>query len=195
MRNFKGLALTVVLALVVLGGVWAFWVKGVSRPALRVDESAMDSAERAMKPAPAFELKDSEGKTYALSEFAGKVVVLHFWASWCAPCVEELPEFLNAAKRAAGKPISWVAVSLDKNWEEAHKILPRKDLPENVISLLDPKLEVPEKFGSYQYPESYVLSPRLRIVEKWVGPQEWADPKMDEALGIAVNRFLKSKQP
>ena len=126
-----------------------------------------------LRPAPDFELSDSAGKKFKLSDFKGTPVILHFWASWCPPCVDELPQFLETAKEYEGKKIKFFAVSLDKTWADAHKILPQAKLPDSVVSVIDPDEKTPDQLGSYQFPESYLLDSDHHIVEKWVGGQDW----------------------
>jgi thiol-disulfide isomerase/thioredoxin len=143
------------------------------------------------KAAPAFELKDDSGKTHTLSELKGNVIVLHFWASWCPPCLEEIGAWLKFAEQFQGPntkiKAKFVAVSLDESWNDAHKILPASALPSNVISLLDLSKEVPEKFGTYQFPETYLIGPDLTVVTKWVGAQNWENPGLKNILERVAN--------
>ena len=64
--------------------------------------------------------------------------------------------------------------------EDAKLILPEggAHLPPNFILALDPEHKVAEKMGSYQYPESYFIDPKGKILEKWVGPQKWMKPEV-----------------
>jgi thiol-disulfide isomerase/thioredoxin len=138
------------------------------------------------KGAPAFSLKDDKGTVHTLSELKGNVIVLHFWASWCPPCLEEIGNWLKFAEQYGGPDskvkAKFVAVSLDESWNDAHKILPATSVPANVLSLLDLSKELPEKFGTYQYPETYLIGPDLTIVTKWVGPQNWDNPNLKNIL-------------
>ncbi len=177
MKNLKILGVFIAFALIVGGG--AFWY---ARYQDSMTQRTAD-AQGPGKPAPGFSLQDASGKTVTLEQFKGQAVVLHFWAKWCPPCIEELPEWLKAAKRFEGKPMKWVAISLDRSWDDAHKIIPKEGLPENVVSLLDAERIIPDLYGSYQFPESYVLNRDLQIVEKWVGAQDWSNPAIVDRLG------------
>jgi peroxiredoxin len=134
------------------------------------------------KAAPMFALPDAAGKSHPLSELKGNVVVLHFWASWCPPCLEEIGAWLKFAEGFQGRSVKFVAVSLDDRWEDAQKVLPAKDLPSNVVSLIDLSKAIPEKYGTYQFPETYLIGPDLTIITKWVGPQGWEQPALKSVI-------------
>jgi len=134
------------------------------------------------RPAPLFELPDPEGKLFKLESLKGNAVIVHFWASWCPPCLSEIPHWLEFAAQWKGKPVRFVAVSLDQGWPEALKILPVSQLPENVSSVLDHDQKLPDLFGTYQYPETYLLDRDLRIVSKWVGAQAWGSAAINQAI-------------
>jgi len=129
---------------------------------------------------------NSANQAISLKDYKNSVVVIHFWAAWCAPCIPELPEVLASAKKLAkdrnGKTIYWVIISQDETWEQAKKILDESTLPTNVISLIDPKAEVSDLLGTYQFPETYVISKKGDIVAKWIGPQEWSGLWGEKAL-------------
>lgn len=131
-----------------------------------------------------FKAISEQKKTVWLEDFRGKPILLHFWATWCPPCVEEIPELLDFARSLDGKgPLVILAVSLDRQWEEALQIFPsQKELPSNVVSVLDADLRSSELYGSYQFPETYLLDKELKIVTKWVGPQNWKDARFKEFL-------------
>ena len=73
------------------------------------------------QPAPDWQLKDVEGKPVKLSDFKGKVVVLNFWATWCAPCRMEIPALIALQKQYAAKGLVVVGISVDEGSGEAVK--------------------------------------------------------------------------
>lgn len=141
--------------------------------------------------APDFVLQDAEGKPHKLSDFRGKIVLLHFWASWCPPCLGEIPNWLDMAEEFKGKPVQLLAVSLDESWQAANKVLPSNHLPAGVVSVIDPKTQVSEQYGSFAFPETYLISPKGEIITKWIGPQDWKNPdfvKMMDELSQKVEK-------
>ncbi len=143
------------------------------------------------KKAPPFSLPDEQGKIWTLDSFKDTVVVLHFWASWCGPCIDELPEIFAFVRKLEGQAkFSFVAISLDENWEDAIKALPKRDLPKKWISLLDPKQASSHAYGSFQFPETYLISKDQKIITKWVGPQKWDHPTFKELMDRAINSTL-----
>jgi thiol-disulfide isomerase/thioredoxin len=111
----------------------------------------------------------------------GKHVLLHFWAKWCEPCAEEIPHLLEFAQNARfERPLVVLAVSLDPSLEEALSLFPasKRAFPETFVLALDPEHEVAEKMGSFQYPETYLIAPDGRVLDKWVGPQQWHKPEV-----------------
>src|SRR5438445_9990081 len=67
-----------------------------------------------VKAAPEFTLKDVNGNTVKLSDFRGKVVVLNFWATWCAPCKRELPDLVALSREMADRNVKFIGVSTDR---------------------------------------------------------------------------------
>jgi thiol-disulfide isomerase/thioredoxin len=175
---------TLVISLTVLaivGAAVGVYFTQTSKPPVK--------SEPEFKDAKPFVLKDAQGKTHQLSDFKGKAVIVHFWASWCPPCLDEIPQWLEAAKKFEGKPIQWIAISLDESWEDAHKILPESSLPKNVVSLLDIEKKVPDEYGSFQFPETYMLTKDHRVATKWVGAQLWTGEQMQMVITAVMERF------
>jgi thiol-disulfide isomerase/thioredoxin len=122
--------------------------------------------------APDFELADKTGKKWSLRDLRGKPVLLNFWATWCAPCVEEMPSLENLQKRVGDK-LQIVAVSVDEEWALIDKFFPKGTaLP----VLLDTSKDVPKKFGTDKYPETFLIDSQGRVQTllhqvKWDGAE------------------------
>lgn len=78
--------------------------------------------------APSFQLKDISGKIHNLAEFKDKIVYLHFWATWCGPCIQELPAVNQLDKRIGNKPVVIVNICLDDKTEKWKQIIEKEKL-------------------------------------------------------------------
>jgi cytochrome c biogenesis protein CcmG, thiol:disulfide interchange protein DsbE len=177
----------VIIAVVV--GVWSY-ARSRGKPETSGPAASSPEEFSATRPkkAPSFELEDSSGRSVKLEELRGNVVLVHFWASWCPPCLDELPAFIDLANDFKGRAVRLVAVTLDEKWEDAQKILSSKSLPPNALSLMDQEGKTADQFGSFQFPESYLLTPDLEIVAKWVGPQDWKSAEVRRRIEAAFQR-------
>ena len=127
-----------------------------------------------------------------LAELKGKVVLLHFWASWCPPCLTELPQILALAHDYKGKQLEVVTVSLDEKWADAQKVL-NDAAAADVLSVIDPKSSISDRYGSYQFPETYLINPEQKIITKWVGGQNWKDPNLRKLLDTLIEKAGSGK--
>jgi thiol-disulfide isomerase/thioredoxin len=80
------------------------------------------------QPAPEFTLTSIDGKEYSLSDFKGQIVYLDFWASWCGSCLREIPSLLKLKDAYKGKPIAFVAISIDDDKSAWEKMVNEKQL-------------------------------------------------------------------
>jgi peroxiredoxin len=123
----------------------------------------------AARVAPDFELPDVNGKTVHLSDSQGTVRLVDFWATWCAPCREEIPMFKDLHATYGPKGFTLVGIALDD--EGLSKVKPFVD--ENALPYLTliGTQPVADSFGSVVgYPTKFLLDRDGKIVETWVGP-------------------------
>jgi len=130
--------------------------------------------------APDFTVQDSD-HTVTLSQFRGQVVVLNFWATWCPPCVEETPSLVRMQARLKDKGVVVVAVSIDADDAEYHKFL--KDYSVNMITVRDGNQKVSSLYGTFGWPESYVIDRQGVIRRKFIGAVDWTSPEITDYLG------------
>jgi thiol-disulfide isomerase/thioredoxin len=112
-----------------------------------------------------------------LSQFRGKPVLLNFWATWCPPCVQEVPG-LVALQQEMGDKVTIVAVSMDVD-EEAYKAFTAKKMP-GVLTVRDPEHKSSSLYGTFAYPETFLIDKDGKIQRKFIGPMEWNSPDMIE---------------
>lgn len=162
------------LALITLIGVVAFFVKNTSQ------NSTVKSLD--------FEMSDAKGVSHSSKNWLGRPVIIHFWASWCPPCLEEIGHWVNFTHKFDGKKIQFVAISLDKSFADLEKVLKPSQTSPQLISLLDFNSIVSDQFGTYQFPETYLLDHNFKIVKKWVGGQNWEDPKTIQLVEQVISK-------
>jgi cytochrome c biogenesis protein CcmG, thiol:disulfide interchange protein DsbE len=127
--------------------------------------------------APDFTVSDG-GRSIHLADYRRKIVVLNFWATWCIPCVAELPS-LTAMQRQLPQ-VQVIAVSVDED-QQAY----RDYLIQHQISLLtvnDPSHRAADLYGTYRWPETYVIDQQGVIRRKFIGAQDWTSPEVLEYL-------------
>jgi peroxiredoxin len=123
--------------------------------------------------APEFSLPSLKGATVALSSLKGKVVLIDFWAQWCEPCKKELPELDRLAKQYAPKGVVIVAVNIDKQRDNAERMV--KQLGVSLPVLLDPAGSVAGSYDLPKMPTSFVVDKKgiVRYVnEGFDGPRD-----------------------
>ena len=150
---------------------------GASQPAA---SSGGDGKSVIGQAAPDAEFAELQGKgTIKLSSLQGKVVLLDFWASWCAPCQEELPMLDEMAVRLKSKGIEIVGLSIDENKADAEHFLTRKSSWSLTLGH-DPEQKVADQFKPPKMPTSYVLD-RKGVVRQMNAGFERSDAKKIEA--------------
>jgi peroxiredoxin len=121
--------------------------------------------------APQFVLPDINGKLYALSDYRGKVVVINFWASWCPPCVAEMPALQRAADELAKHGIPLLGIGAGESRNTVAKFLEK--IPLRFPLLLDTKSEVMQSWAVPSLPTTIVVDPKGRITLLAMGEREW----------------------
>jgi len=129
--------------------------------------------------APDFTVQDSDRKI-TLSELRGKVVVLNFWATWCAPCVEELPSLVNLQQRMRNKGITVLAVSVDQDESLYRRFV--QDHNVNLLTVRDANQKSNNLYGTFKFPETYIIDRNGVMRRKFIGPVDWATPEVVDFL-------------
>jgi cytochrome c biogenesis protein CcmG/thiol:disulfide interchange protein DsbE len=129
--------------------------------------------------APDFTVQDSDHKV-TLSEFHGQVVILNFWATWCPPCVEETPSLVQMQARLKPKGVVVLAVSIDDDDGAYHKFL--KDYSVNMVTVRDQARTASSLYGTFGWPESYIIDRQGVIRRKFIGAVDWTSPEVTDYL-------------
>lgn len=166
MRRF--LLLIVLIGLV--GGAVYLSSQGSFQPA-----QSLAKAVAAGDIAPDFQLEDTNGKPVTLSALRGKIVLVNFWATWCPPCIEEMPSMEKLYEVMAGDDFVMLAINTEEN---GRTIVPAflKKTPYTFPILYDDKGVVQKLYGVYKFPESFIIRKDGSVAEKIIGPLDWASP-------------------
>jgi len=127
--------------------------------------------------APQFTLADGV-QSVSLVSLRGHTVVLNFWATWCLPCVEELPSLLAMQHRLP--QITVLAISQDEDPAAYRKFL--LDNHVDFLTLRDPSQRVPHLYGTIKIPETYIIDRNGILRRKFVSAQDWTSPEIIDYL-------------
>jgi peroxiredoxin len=132
--------------------------------------SLRDTTAKEGKAAPTFTLKTDQGRSVTPTSFGGKVLVLNFWATWCPPCIQEIPSLNQFQRRFASDGVVVVAVSIDKNPQKYQAFLGK--IPVAFQTFRDPNADVSSEYGTYQIPESYIIKNGI-VMRKFANGENW----------------------
>ena len=121
---------------------------------------------------PGLSLKDSSGRTHALDDYRGKVVLLNFWATWCEPCKDEMPSIVKLKQSLAGRPFEVLAVNFGESSSRVREFLARERL--DLVALLDPNKDATRAWRVRVLPASFLVGPDGKVRYSVVGELDWS---------------------
>ncbi|RMG04288.1 MAG: TlpA family protein disulfide reductase [Nitrospirae bacterium] len=136
------------------------------------------------KPAPYFSLKGVDGREYSLTDFAGEVILLNFWASWCPPCRKELPVLEKIEGDYNGKGFRVVTISTDSDRSTLDAFL--KKYPVKLIILHDSEMRIWRKYKVFSLPTSFLINRRGIIVDRFFGGHDRAVDELRRRIEEAL---------
>lgn len=128
--------------------------------------------------APEFSITADNGRTVSIPSFGGKLLVLNFWATWCPPCVQETPSLSQLAADYSNRGLVVLAVSVDKD-VRAYQAFLHKFHP---AFLTARDSVVHEDYGTYMYPETYIIDAQGKVVKKIAEGADWNDPQIRQYI-------------
>jgi peroxiredoxin len=137
--------------------------------------------------APDFTIKDAD-HSITLSQLRGKIVVLNFWATWCLPCVDEMPSLEHLQKKFEGKDVTVLAVSVDDDADDYHSFLKNHNIDLLTVRESGQKTDtgviapVSSRYGTFKVPETYIIDRNGVIRRKFIGEVNWGQPEIMEYL-------------
>ena len=159
--------LTITFA-VVLTAVGIVWIKSLVPP-----ESPSGSLQF-LSAAPELPIFDKSGKKTDLAKQKGKIFIVHFWATWCPPCVEEIPALSRFwDKYRTREDVELYAISVDKDWKTIDDFMAKN--PSTIPLFHDPGAATAKRFGTTQYPETYIINDKGRVLFRVQGAVDWSN--------------------
>lgn len=159
----------------------------LSHPIDNKENNTEISIGQTMPPAHFF---DGKGEKLTLQQdFRGNVVLVNLWATWCTPCVAELPALENLQKRLDGEKFKVVAINLDRPSEKGGALAKEFLAGKNIRKLhpyWDKERQIPERWKYEGLPTSFLLDKKGVVHEIYKGPIEWDKPAMVKKVGEMV---------
>ncbi len=150
------------------------------------------------EPAPASQavgVTDAFGGNVGLADFRGRVILVNFWATWCAPCVHEMPSLDRLQAKLGPEGLLVMAVSQDRKGLAAAEPFYREQGLDNLEIFLDPKGEFARAMGVGGLPTSLLIDDRGRVVGGIEGPLEWDGPAAIELIRFYLVRREEAGLP
>ncbi|MEJ2009285.1 MAG: TlpA disulfide reductase family protein [Acidobacteriota bacterium] len=126
--------------------------------------------------APNFTLPGLKSDNVSLAQYRGKVVVLNFWATWCPPCVMETPSLEKFATEMKPDGVTVIGVSVDENGQQLREFVKEYHLSYPIAR--DPNAALSHRYGTFKFPETYIIDRGGHVAEKIIGATDWVDPNM-----------------
>ncbi|MTI31040.1 TlpA family protein disulfide reductase [Xanthovirga aplysinae] len=147
---------------------------GIIKPSTEIENQQMEKASFSLP------LTTLEGKPFAFSELKGKTIFINFWASWCPPCVAEMPNIQKLYQIVGNEEdIAFVMISVDEDLEKAKKFIDRKGFDFPVYFLNGP---IPEVYQSQSIPTTFVINPEEKIIFKHSGMANYNNEEFKDLL-------------
>ncbi len=123
-----------------------------------------------------------------IESLRGNLVLINFWATWCPPCIEEMPSMDELSRRLKSKAFNLIAVSVDDNWEPVEEFLQQLNRTPSFAIAHDPlKSLAMGRFGIEKYPESFLIDKNGRIRAFYQGSVNWSSPEILAKLNEILN--------
>lgn len=185
MRKYKFIFLAIFTILLAIGLAFTFTYE---KPTTLIVNS------ETQKPAQNFQVTKEftqNKKEFSLNSLRdGKPTILHFWATWCAPCIMELPELIELSKKQ--KNYNFIAIAEDDSWNDLEQFFLKhpnlSEMKNSMTIILDSGRKIANTYGSSQFPETFILNKNLIIEAKFIGAKSWLHPQMTNFLNLVSEK-------
>jgi peroxiredoxin len=173
----KTALIVIIVILAVVGALFFFGQNGGQRIKI------IKEGDRA----PSFQLTSLDGRIVDLAAYRGKVVMVHFWATWCPPCVEEIPTLERLYRAYFGKELEILAVSVDEGGAGAVGQFMQKNRLALPV-LLNPDQSVSRAYGTLKFPETYLVDREGVVRRKIIGAADWMSPAAQQVIQAMLDQ-------
>jgi cytochrome c biogenesis protein CcmG/thiol:disulfide interchange protein DsbE len=157
---------------VLLGGIGVLMVAFIATLSFSLEEHMAVEG----KKAPGFSIQADNGRTITPANFGGRLLVLNFWATWCQPCVDEVPSLDALQRRFAKKGLVVLGVSVDENPNLYKQFLAKNNI--SLLTVRQPSKQLSQDYGTFKYPESYLIDQSGIVIRKVIGKEDWNDERV-----------------
>ena len=137
-----------------------------------------------------FSLPDLQGRTHSLPDYHGKVILINFWASWCPPCIYEMPELMRLQQQFDGKPFEILAINVGEKKYRVRKFIKTINLDLRV--LLDTDNKAFEDWGVSSLPTSYLIDGNSKVRYRIRGNPGWED---EDTVSVIEQLIAETAKP
>ncbi|GIL18009.1 MAG: hypothetical protein BroJett040_17600 [Oligoflexia bacterium] len=167
----KAIVISLVLAIAISGSFY-FWKTGTDAGSKQSKINGIEQMER--YGVPNFEAISLDGDQISLGKITNPIMIVHFWASWCGPCVEEIPSLVKLVDEMKGQ-VKVIAVSGDSSDEDVHNFL--KSFPEmkhkDIHIIVDKSQSISRLYDVDRLPESFIANQKHQLIKKIIGSTNW----------------------
>lgn len=162
--------------------IFLLWMISINQPAFGADRALLKSIGlqelSGNRDAPDFTISTPDGRKISLKESKGKVVILHFWATWCKPCKEEFPLFEKMHQRFQDKDVVFLPIAIDAKATQTEIDAVAKGFGASFPVFLARSGNVTDKYWTWGTPVTYFIDKRGWIIGRAIGPRDWVSPEM-----------------
>ena len=131
------------------------------------------------KPMPSFQMQTLDGNLVnSHARFAGKVVILNVWATWCPPCRKEMPDLIRLSRLLPSNQFAVIGLAVDQNDNDVRAFIAQHHIPFPIFWDRGGKQVAAPVLGTFKYPETYIINRRGILIDKVIGAFPWAAPRV-----------------
>jgi cytochrome c biogenesis protein CcmG, thiol:disulfide interchange protein DsbE len=160
-------AIKATVLIVILGGTLYFALRQRQARPLAVGDRA-----------PNFSVPAFPSGSLDLKSYQGQIVVLNLWATWCPPCVEETPSLVQFAEKMRDHGVVVLSISVDEDQKALQDFIQKNQIGYPVGR--DPDRSLSARYGTFQFPETYILDRQGKVADKVIGAIDWDDPRIQK---------------